>query len=396
MKHTLKIFLVILASFVVIILTKVIWVHVAMRNVGTFETEKTEILERRNYLLGKINTTPQRLIDKMPAAVGRQFQGEWAIYSLSMLMQALTNIARLYPETREEHIRYADSLITIALAPEIRYYDKMRWFYEDPLESLDGDNSHLSYISHVAWMMSNYKALGGDMKYDALYDTLCATLNRRILGSPSLNIPTYPNEPIYVPDMLVAIVALSNYARQHNGCYQSTVDVWLQKAKTEWLEPSTGMLQSYLSKPMYTTDEDDDINYTPVWPLSGTYAATNCSYLTLINPEFAREQYELLKHYFLQRSPIVGIREYYDEDCLFGYYVDAGPVLLHLSPSGTAFALGAITYFGDSTLRKNFLHTAELAGFTVRGRDTRHYLLADIALVGEAVSLAMRTSIPEQ
>lgn len=42
-------------------------------------------------------------------------------------------------------------------------------------------------------------------------------MNRRILQSPSLNLPTYPGEFIYVPDMLVAIVALSDYARQYNG-----------------------------------------------------------------------------------------------------------------------------------------------------------------------------------
>lgn len=392
MPRIIKILLVIAAVIAAIVITKVIWVQVAMRHVGTWESEKTEILERRNYLISKINVSPQQLIDEMPAAVGRQFQGEWAIYSLSMLTQALTNISTLYPETKGENMPYIDSLIRIALAPEIRYYDKIRWYYEDPLESLDGDNSHLSYISHVAWMMSNYRTLGGNDKYDALYDSLCSAMNRRILASPTLNIPTYPNEPIYVPDMLVAIVALNNYARQHDGRYQSTVDAWLNKAKAEWLDPTTGMLQSYLSAPDYYYDDDDDINYTPVWPLSGSYAAVNCSYLTFVDSAFAHEQYELLKRYFLQRSPIPGIREYYDEDCQLGYYVDAGPILLNLSPSGTAFSLAAVTYFGDTALRKDFLHTAELAGFTVRGKGTRHYLLADIALVGEAITLAMRTT----
>lgn len=155
MPRIIKILLVIAAVIAAIVITKVIWVQVAMWHVGTWESEKTEILERRNYLISKINVSPQQLIDEMPAAVGRQFQGEWAIYSLSMLTQALANISTLYPETKGENMPYIDSLIRIALAPEIRYYDKIRWYNEDPLESLDGDNSHLSYISHVAWMMSN-------------------------------------------------------------------------------------------------------------------------------------------------------------------------------------------------------------------------------------------------
>lgn len=41
--------------------------------------------------------------------------------------------------------------------------------------------------------------------------------------------------------------------------------------------------------------------------------------------------------------------------------IDAGPVLFNLSPSGTAFAVGAATYFNDVRVRNNFLRTAEIA-----------------------------------
>ena len=73
--------------------------------------------------------------------------------------------------------------------------------------------------------------------------------------------------------------------------------------------------------------------------------------------------------------------------------IDAGPILFNLSPTGTAFGIGSITYFEDFELRKKFLKTAELAGFTVTKGDKKHYLLADVALVGEAITLAMRTAV---
>ena len=44
-------------------------------------------------------------------------------------------------------------------------------------------------------------------------------------------------------------------------------------------------------------------------------------------------------------------------------------------------------------MRNGFLRTAELAGFTVSSREQRHYLLANVALVGEAIALAMRTAV---
>ena len=71
---------------------------------------------------------------------------------------------------------------------------------------------------------------------------------------------------------------------------------------------------------------------------------------------------------------------------------DAGPVIMNLSPSGTAFAIGAATFFGDNDFRRGLLKTAEIAGHTVGWGDSRHYLLADLAIVGEAITLAMRTN----
>ena len=71
-------------------------------------------------------------------------------------------------------------------------------------------------------------------------------MNRRIMESPIYNLPTYPGEHIYIPDMLVAIVALSNYAHLYNGRYQSTVDTWVKRAQTEWIDRETGLLASFL------------------------------------------------------------------------------------------------------------------------------------------------------
>ena len=40
---------------------------------------------------------------------------------------------------------------------------------------------------------------------------------------------------------------------------------------------------------------------------------------------------------------------------------------------------------------QGILKTAEIAGHTIKIGDKRHYLLANVALVGEAIMLAMRT-----
>ena len=348
---------------------------------GSIESEKEDIIERKNYLVGKLVTTPKKVLNKMPSSIGIQFQGEWALYSCSMLSAALVNISHLYPETKEENLQHIDSLINIVMSLEMRYYDTMRWS-EDPVESLNGDNSHVSYLSHLAWMICGYKEIGGDNKYNKLLSSLCMTMNHRMLLSKSLNLPTYPGESIYIPDMLVAIVALEKYAELNKGKYHSTVRKWMDKAKKEWIDKDTGLLVSFV---------DENGKQYEGAPVKGSYSALNCYYLTMIDKAFAKEQYETLKSLFWKEGMISGLKEYWDRTCYVGMDIDAGPILFELSPSGTAFMTGAASCFNDSIVRNEILRTAEIVGHTIKWGNERHYLLANIALVGESIMLAMRT-----
>ena len=377
--------IVLLVLFMLVII-KVVWVSCSTSGHGSFDGEKKEIIRRANFLTSKVATTPQNLLDEMPSGIGEQFQGEWAIYSCSMTCAALANIAILYPGNEELSIKYIGEIIDIALSEEIKEYDKMRWG-EDPMDGIYGNRSHISYYSHVAWMISRYKQIGGDNKYDGLYHSLCKAMNKRICQSPIFNAPTYPGECIYIPDMLVAIVALSNYANQYDGKYQSTVDQWIEKASSEWIDQETGLLASFL--------EEDNGKAQIVLPVKGSYSALNCYYLSLVAPKFAQEQYELLKKNFRQDFLITGLKEYHDRTCLFGMDIDAGPIIFNLSPSGTAFVIGAATSLEDSVFRKQLLKTAEIGGSSVSWFGSTHYLLANMALVGEAIVLAMRTSAPQ-
>lgn len=386
MKRNWKGMAFLIVVIIALIAVKAIWVSCSINGIGSFETEKKDIIRRANYLTSKVATTPQKLLEEMPSGIGEQFQGEWAIYSCSMTCAALANIAILYPKNKELSIKFIGEIIDIALSEEIKEYDRLRWG-EDPMDGIYGNRSHISYYSHVAWMISRYKQIGGDRKYDGLYHTLCRSMNRRIRQSPIMNLPTYPGESIYIPDMLVAIVALNNYASQYNGEYSSTVKLWIERAKKEWIDKETGLLASFLV--------DNGSSAEIELPVKGSYSALNCYYLSLIDTEFAKEQYDSLKEHFKQTFPFNGISEYHDSSCWLGMDIDAGPIIFNISPSGTAFAIGCATSLGDMEFRSQLLKTAEIAGSTIRWFDKSHYLLANVALVGEAIALAMRTSAPQ-
>ena len=54
--------------------------------------------------------------------------------------------------------------------------------------------------------------------------------------------------------------------------------------------------------------------------------------------------------------------------------------------------VGATTYFNDTIVRNEILTTAGIVGHTIKWGNERHYLLANVALVGESIMLAMRTN----
>ena len=378
--------MVFLSIIILLVAAKGIWVKCATSGHGSFDGEKKEIIRRANYLTAKVATSPQQLLNEMPSGIGTQFQGEWALYTCSMTSAALANIAFLYPQNQELSIKFIGQIIDIAMSEEIREYDRLRW-KEDPMDGIYGSLSHISYYSHLAWMISRYKQIGGDSKYDDLYHSLCDAMNRRIRQSKSLNLPTYPGEYIYIPDMLVAIVALANYSSQYNGKYSSTVNLWMERAKREWIDNETGLVASFL--------EEDKDSIQIVLPVKGSYSALNCYYLSLVDPKFAKEQYDCLMKNYKQGFPFAGIKEYHGRTCLFGMDIDAGPIIFNLSPSGTAFTIGCATSLDDMEFRNKLLKTAEIGGSTVTWFGKSHYLLANLALVGEAIVLAMRTSAPQ-
>ena len=203
---------IILIVLTFLIVGKAVWVKCAISGHGSFDGEKKEIIRRANYLTAKVATSPQQLLDEMPSGIGAQFQGEWAIYSCSMTSTALANIAILYPQSKGLAIKFIGQIIDIAMSD----------WREDPMDGIYGNLSHISYYSHLAWMISRYKQIGGDGKYDGLYHSLCKAMNRRIRQSKSLNLPTYPGEYIYIPDMLVAIVLY--YCEYVDGKSQEGVD----------------------------------------------------------------------------------------------------------------------------------------------------------------------------
>lgn len=356
-----------------------------------WEAEKQDIMERANWLCKTIVVEdPETLVNKAPSMIGREYQGEWAIYCCSMLSHALANISYLYPDKKEKCPELIAKMIELVNTPTIREYDTMQW-KEDAMETLNGPKSHMTYLSILAWMISSYKLAGGDNRYDDLYHTLCETLVRRMHESKyDLNLLSFPRKQIWLPDMLVTLVALKNYSRFFGDKYDDTIAAWVQNARTKWTHKTTGLLAGMLP---------GESRYQKGMRIRGSHTALICSYLSMVDEQLAREQYEkMLKLMRLEVTfmgkKVCGVREELRKAQDFKLAPgDAGIVFKGLSGSGTVFVIGAATFFEDWEFRYQMLRTAEIAGGTKKQKGMRHYNIAEIFLVGEATALAMRTNV---
>lgn len=357
---------------------------------GNWDAEKEDIMERANWLCEKIITSPEQLMADIPSFLPEWAKGEWAIYSCSMLSHALANMSYLYPDKKAKIPTLIAKMIDIVNTPIIRGYDTLQW-KEDAMETLDTDHHHMTYLSILAWMITNFKFAGGDQRFDELLHTLIDTLVRRMKNSKyELNLLSFPRKQIWLPDMLVTIVALKNYTRLFDGKYEDILEAWLSNAKAKWIHKKTGLLAGTLPGANYR--QKGII-------LRGSCTALNCSYLSIVDEVFAKEQYENMKKVFgghasLMNNTVYGIKEYLRKSPKFSLDPgQAGLVIMGLSAGGTAFALGAATYLGDWETRTQFLRTAELGGCTITEKRKRHYRLSEFALAGEAIVLAMKTNV---
>lgn len=162
-----------------------------------------------------------------------------------------------------------------------------------------------------------------------------------------------------------------------------TITLWLYflyNLKTKYIEPNTGLLSSTISRNLTTGRT------------SGAYSGLNTTGLASLDKRFGEEQLQKLKdNLIIAYGEYAAVKEYLNRNPKLTFDIDAGPVVYGISPTGTAFAIGAATYLGDWELRQRLLSTAALAGGNSSGRKCQHYRLAEIMLTGEAITFAMRT-----
>lgn len=345
---------------------------------------KDDLLKRHAYLKQQITIRNRERPDDQFWLAPR-YQGEWALTSCSMYATALCNLGFLYPDMRNEFVVELQTLIDRVLSKVYRQFDNEAW-HEDSLEALATHEGHVWYLAHVNFMITCYRLLGGDGRYDALTHQMSKKLAYAISHDNAMIVETYPNER-YIPDNSVLLASLKNHDVAFGTHYDLIIRKWRETAAPRLLDNSTGTLVFAITAGAAKKSRS-----------RGSGATFALLYLFRADPQYFDQQYKQVRRAFGVRilpqiaifPGMAAIKE--NADGSWRGDIDSGPVIFGVSTSGTGFGIGCARAAKDSDFLSQLLVTAEGIGCSIDWNGERHYLFAP--LVGEAIMLAMKTSTP--
>jgi len=373
-----------LAIFLLILVSKILWVSNFYVNGDDLISGRArdDLLSRYAFLKEAITLKNEERPDKQ-WFLEPKFQGEWAITTCSMYSMALCNLGFLYPKMRYSLAQELRTLIERVCQRSYQQFDIDAW-NQDPFDSLESGNGHVWYLAHLNLMITCYRLLGGNRRYDSLTNKISEALARQISRDAAMTAQTYPGER-YIPDNSVLLASLKNHDIIFGTHYSDLISKWRRSAVPKLIDLNTGTLVCAVS---------EEAKRKSASRSSG--AAFSLVYLFHADPQFFEQQYPRLKQAFAvwlipELGKFVGasaLKE--NSDGSWKGDIDSGPVLFGLSTSGTGFGIGCARAAKDSQFLSQLLLTAEIIGSSVESNGKRHYLLAP--LVGEAIMLAMKTT----
>lgn len=311
----------------------------------------------------------------------RGSNAEWDFMGRSFLVWSLANIGLRDPARKAVCLETMDRIIEETLKVErergmyhfLMSYAKSSAFLVQPARSLfvDGEIALMLVARRALEEKEEFKPLlAGRVKLIA--DGLAAG---RVLES-------YPNE-CWMFDHAVALAAVRLADRLDGTDHSALIRDWLAFAKQNLVHPRTGLLAS-----SFTTDG------TPLDGPEGSSIWLVAHCLQVLDPEFARDQYDRARRELAQSHCGFGSAREWPASWHGPADIDSGPIIpvLNISAGSSGLALAGAAAFGDDEYLASLAATLDFAAFPKRVRGELKYCASN--QVGDAVMLYAATLGP--
>ncbi|PCJ60561.1 MAG: hypothetical protein COA79_08290 [Planctomycetota bacterium] len=306
----------------------------------------------------------------------RSTNAEWDFMGRSFLVWALANMALRDSSQKKEYLYVMDQIIdeTLKLEKEntpyhfLMDYARFKPWVINPSRSIfiDGEISLMLAVRCFIKKRSDYLVE---------LDNRVEIMVQQMKKSPVLSSESYPDE-CWTFCNSIALASIKIHDVLSGDDHSVFLKQWFSVAREKLIDQKTGLLiSSYTQKGVHL----DGPEGSSIWLVSHA--------LSLIDPVFAKEQYELAKKYLGKSFVGFGWASEWPPSWQGPLDVDSGvviPVLdIGTGSSGLAF-IGAAT-FEDFDYYKKLRATLSFGGFPVDVDDSRYYAAGN--QVGDAVLL---------
>lgn len=367
-----------IAIYAVAVVIGYVFLICFLGNENDFDSAK-DVLLRKNFLVRNLNTDyPPKVFSQIS---NPQQKGEYALVAYAMATYALTNIAMMKPEIKDEASKAIEKWIRIVLTEELYGFDAIAWG-ENPLDNttLQKDRGHIGYYGHLNLMLGAYALLNNDGKFNELHQKVSNAIAIRVAKYSHRHVETYPSET-YPADNTVAIASLRIADMTLGTNHVQLINEWIEQTKR--LEDKDSGLVVF---------QIESQTGVPLQTYRGSHVGWNSFFLPLIDQIYAESQFEKFEKEMLIQFPGLSAFKEYPHTILFTIDRDSGPVFFGLGTTASGFSIAGARYEKDKTLLAGLLRLVEFFGISVTKNDERHYLTAPV--ISDSIILAMKTATP--
>jgi len=304
---------------------------------------------------------------------------EWDLISRTFFAYSLANVALQYPDERERALKYLDQVIADTMTRPwqefVLPYAFDRPYVVQPVRSIMIDGE-------VALMIGLRRLVRDDVSDDVRrkHDELNAHCIRMIEAGAVLCGESYPNECwLWCTPLALASVRVHDVleGEDHGKLFR----LWESVARERLVDPRNGLIKSAVT-----------LNGKTIHPPEGSTIWIGAQCLLAFAPDFAREQYALMKEHLSGRLLCFQFGREWPRGLEGEWDIDSGFTPFGMGPASTGFALVASKEFGDLAFFSELTGLLNLVGVPQREGDQFRYLSSN--LVGDATFLYAKTTGP--
>lgn len=313
----------------------------------------------------------------------RRSNAEWDFMGRSFLVWSLGNLARRDPAMEEAALEVMDTIIanTVRLEEEhgfrhflLAYADDAPWVHDPPLS--------LFVDSEIALMIAVRRLVEEKDEYRPLLQARVRKMEEAMSESSVLCAESYPDE-CWMFDVANALAAMKIADVLDGTDHSAFFEEWHRIARERLVHHETGLLVSEFDVDGLVGDGPEG---STIWWVAHS--------LSLVYPEFARDQYERAERELGLEFLGFGFGKEWPESWRSPSDIDSGFVIpgLEISPSSSGLAMVAASHFGDREYLEALVRSLVFVGFPVRDESGLHF--AASSQVGDAVLLYALTLGP--